>query len=224
MADSTSGTSSIDVLVVSGNRLLREALARLLRKRVGIREVTSAPHSSDTVRQVVQAKADILLLDPVGVARAIPETVRQIKDEVPDAGVILFGMEPDLETFVSCVGAGIAGYVLKDASGRDLAQAVIAVANGLAVCPPDLCLGLFRVFARPRRCLPNLYVKSRLGLTNREEQLIDFIRSGSTNKEIAAELSLAEQTVKNHVHRILRKLGVSDRLTAVEIYQTEGFA
>lgn len=142
MTEQTVLSPTIDVFVVSENRLLREALAKLLRKRAGIRSVSAAAFSMNVVKQVAEVQAQVLLLDPVGATRPILPVVIQAKDAVPGLRVILIGMEADIETFVRCVGAGIAGYVLKDASGSDLAQAVLSVANGLAFCPPDLCLGL----------------------------------------------------------------------------------
>jgi DNA-binding NarL/FixJ family response regulator len=182
---------------------------------MGIRNVESAALSQNPKKQIEDARSDILLLDSVGATRPMPQLVKQINCELPELQVILIGMEADVQTFIRCVEAGIAAYMLNDASGRDLAQAVLAVANGLAVCPPDLCLGLFRYFARHNSRIPGPSTHPRL--SNRERQLIHQIRSGSTNKEIAAELNLSEQTVKNHVHRILRKLGAPDRLAAAEI-------
>ena len=72
--------------------------------------------------------------------------------------------------------------------------------------------------------MPNFHVRTKLGLTNREQQLVGLISRGLTNKQIAAELGLAEQTVRNHVHRMLRKLGASHRLAMVDICRMEGAA
>jgi DNA-binding NarL/FixJ family response regulator len=213
---------AIDVFVVSENRLLREALGRLLRKRPGIRSVSAIPFVIDAVIQVAVAQPHVLLLDPAEASQSILPMIVQTKNEIPGLRVIAIGMECDLQTFIRFVQAGVAGYVLKDASGSDLAQAVLSVASGQAACPPDLCLGLFECFARQSRRLPDFRTNCQFGLTNRERQLVRQIRSGSTNKEIASELNLSEQTVKNHVRRILRKLGVCDRLAAAEICHAEG--
>ena len=207
----------VNVLVFSQNRLLRDALAKLLCKKTRIGVVQTGAFSDYNEQQVADAKAHILLMDPVGTTQPIDQAVRLIKCRLPEVQVVLIGMESDTEMFIECVRAGIAGYMLKDASGRDVAQAVVAVANGLAVCPPNLCLGLFQFFARCSSKPPGAWPRRHPRLSGRESQLMDRIRSGSTNKEIATELNLSEQTVKNHVHRILRKLGAPDRLTAAEI-------
>ena len=222
MIDRATQTLAVDVVIVSENRLLREALGRLIRKRAGMRSVTAIPFEMDAASQVAAARPHVLLLDPGGTSQPILSLIAETRNVVPDLRVVVIGMECDMETFVRFVQAGIAGYILKDASGSDVAQAIVSVANGRAACPPELCLGLFQCFARQSRQLPDFRANYQFGLTNRERQLVRQIRSGSTNKEIASELNLSEQTVKNHVRRILRKLGVCDRLAAAEICHAEG--
>jgi DNA-binding NarL/FixJ family response regulator len=94
---------------------------------------------------------------------------------------------------------------------------VRSAATDEAVCPPRLCLALFECIARQWAQIPRFNGKHTFGLTRREQQLVEMIGGGLTNKEIANELNLSDQTVKNHIHRILKKLGVSDRLSAVEV-------
>ena len=114
------------------------------------------------------------------------------------------------------------GYILKDASAMEVGTAVRAVALGEAVCPPALCRILFEQVAQQNSVPFGFIIKSNLGLTRREQQLIQMIGHGLTNKQIATQLNLSEQTIKNHIHRILRKLGASDRLTAVELCRMTG--
>ena len=132
----------------------------------------------------------------------------------------MIGMEANQEIFLRAVRAGIAGYVLKDAPASEVAAAVRSVASNDAVCPPRLCLALFEYVARQRIHMPVFYSKRKFGLSRREQQLLERVNCGLSNKEIASELSLSEQTVKNHVHRILRTLGVGDRLSAVESWRS----
>jgi DNA-binding NarL/FixJ family response regulator len=147
--------------------------------------------------------------------------IRALLRAVPAIKVIMIGMEPDEATFLGVVREGAVGYVLKDASALEVAAAVRAVANGEAACPPRLSMALFRCLAQPRQAGPSLHLKKRLGLTRREQQLVELISQGLTNKEIALQLNLSEQTVKNHIHRMLHKLGANDRLTIVEMCRTE---
>ena len=111
---------------------------------------------------------------------------------------------------------------MKDASALEVVTTVRGVAAGEAACPPRLCAVLFRYLARQLDQVPSYQVKMGLGLTNREQQLVFLIGRGLTNKEIASELQLADQTVRNHVHRMLRKVGANDRLAVVEMCRMQG--
>ena len=143
--------------------------------------------------------------------------VRDALQAVPHLKVVLIGMGEDEESFVQAVTAGAVGYVLKDASPGDVVAAIRSVVQEEAVCPPRLCLSLFKYVAGTRPTLPSVRVKGQLGLTRRQQQLVPLLAQGLTNKDIALQLNLSEQTIKNHVHRMLQKLGVEDRLSAVEI-------
>jgi DNA-binding NarL/FixJ family response regulator len=132
-------------------------------------------------------------------------------------------MDCDEEKFLLAVHRGIVGYVLKDASARELADAIHAVSRGEAVCPPILCRALFERVARAGEWQPGLQVRKHLGLTRREQQLIQLVSQGLTNKEIGSQLFLSEQTIKNHLRRMLRKIGATDRLEAVELCRAQGF-
>ena len=126
-------------------------------------------------------------------------------------------MDDDPETFLECVRAGAVGYLLKDASAAEVVSAVRAAAQGQAVCPPKLCKSLFRAFSERRSSLPSARIKLEFGLTRRQQQLVPLIAQGLTNKEIAAHLNISEQTVKNHIHTILRRVGATDRLQVVDL-------
>jgi DNA-binding NarL/FixJ family response regulator len=134
----------------------------------------------------------------------------------------MVGMEAEEEVFLRVIQAGVVGYVLKDASALEVARTIRAVAAGEAVCPAGLSGSLFQWVARHRPAIPSLHLKTSLGLSRREQQLAGLIQQGLTNKEMASRLNLSEQTVKNHVHRMLRKLGAPDRMSIVEACRNEG--
>jgi len=140
----------------------------------------------------------------------------------PAIRVVMVGMEADEAVFLRVVQAGAVGYVLKDASAIEVARTVRAVAAGEAVCPASLSVALFQWVERHKSALPSLHLKTSLGLSRREQQLVGLIQQGLTNKEMANRLNLSEQTVKNHVHRMLRKVGAPDRLSIVEVCLNEG--
>lgn len=133
-------------------------------------------------------------------------------DGESQAKVLLVCMEEDEKLLFRAIRAGVLGFIPKDASAMDVVAAVRSLARGEAVCPARLCKFLFDFVAAQAMELSDANVKVRLGLTRREQQLIPLIGRGLTNKEIASQLNLSEQTIKNHVHRILHKVGVESRL------------
>jgi DNA-binding NarL/FixJ family response regulator len=155
---------------------------------------------------------------------AEPGVVSELHRLNPGIRVVLVGMEFDEAVFLRVVQAGVIGYVLKDASALEVARTIRAVALGEAVCPPALSGALFEWVTRHKPAIPSLHLKSSLGLSRREQQLVGLIQQGLTNKEMASRLNLSEQTVKNHVHRMLRKLGAPDRLSIVEVCRNEGLS
>jgi DNA-binding NarL/FixJ family response regulator len=213
----------IEVFLLSENRLLCEALSRVLAIKSNISIVGNAPFSEEAVYDIVAANPDIVLFDSLTTALATDDLIASLRRNLPDLKVVLFGMDCDAEKFLLAVRRGVVGYLLKDASTRDLADAIRAVARGEAVCPPTLCRALFESVSRSRSWQPGVQVRKNLGLTRREQQLIQLVSQGLTNKEIGTHLYLSEQTIKNHLRRMLRKIGATDRLEAVEVCRAQGF-
>ncbi len=200
-----------EVFLLAENRLLREALIRILTKKCDIRVVGAAPYSPTVLEQVVAARPSIVLLDSVGPVFSEAKLVSALHTSLPGVRIAMIDMELDHHIFLKAVSEGVVGYVLKDASAAEVAGMIRAVASGEAVCPPILSMALFNVVQR--RLIPGP-TSSRL-LSRREQGLVALLRERLTNKEIAARLNLSEQTVKNHVHRILRKVGAPDRLAII---------
>jgi DNA-binding NarL/FixJ family response regulator len=219
MSDSA---EAVQVFILAENRLLREALTRILSKKSDIRVVGASAFSPDVVEQISSAAPDVLLSDSAAVALSDLRLVSEVRAAIPGLKVVMIGMEADRETFLRAVRDGIVGYVLKDASAMEVAAAVRSVANDEAVCPPSLCLALFERVADQNTQPASFVVRHSLGLTRREQQLVQMISRGLTNKEIASQLNLSEQTVKNHIHRMLRKVGATNRLGAVELCRAPG--
>ena len=212
---------SVQVFILAENRLLREALTRILGKKNDILVVGASAFSPDVVEQISSVAPDVLLSDSAAIALSDLRLVSEVRAAIPGLKVVMIGMDADREIFLRAVRDGIVGFVLKDASAMEVAAAVRSVANNEAVCPPGLCLALFESVAS-RTSPASFVIRHNLGLTRREQQLVQMISHGLTNKEIASQLNLSEQTVKNHIHRMLRKLGATDRLGAVEICRMPG--
>jgi DNA-binding NarL/FixJ family response regulator len=169
------------------------------------------------VREVAVSRARVLLSD-FGL-NTLPDLqiIPELRKQLPEVRVLLIGMEPDPPAFLRAIRAGVLGYVLKDASSMDVALAVRSVAKNEAVCPPSLCRVLFEYVASPQTEATCLQARHPFGLPRREQQLVEMMGRGLTNKEIATQLNLSDQTVKNRVHRVLQKVGAGDRIEAAEI-------
>jgi two-component system, NarL family, response regulator DevR len=216
----TEKVGCIGVFLLAENRLLREALARVLDNKNDIRVVAAVAYDSTVTERVRELGPRIVALDSSVFALIGLDIITSVRCVLPDIKILLVGMDNDKGTFLRCVRAGVSGYVLKEASANEVAAAVRSVANDGAVCPSKFCAALFEQIANPG---PQLYrAKAQLGLTRREQQLVKMVGQGLSNKEIANQLNLSEQTVKNHIHRMLRKVGASDRLSAVEVCRVEG--
>jgi DNA-binding NarL/FixJ family response regulator len=213
----------IRVFVAAENRLLREALARVLRKRGNIEVIetnSTVPFRADSLQEV---RPDILVLTSRGTLSDDLVTIQEARAAAPEMRILLIGMGRDEREFLQCVRAGISGYLLRDASADDVLEGVRAVKAGEAVCPGALCAALFRYFQSDAASLTYGSDRRRLGLSRREQQLIPLIAKGLTNKEIATHFSLSEQTVKNHLYRMKNKVGAEDRLELVQMYRMQGF-
>ena len=213
----------IRVCLLVGNRLLCEALNRILRKRSDVLVTNQSLELSNLLVLITKSESDVVLLDSASASVLSRQRVTRMQDLNPNARVLMVGMEVDESAFLRAVRAGVCGYLLNDASADDVIAAIRAVARGEAVCPSQLCKVLFDSVAKPREFFPSVR-NIGLQLTRRQQELLPMIARGLTNKEIASDLNLSEQTVKNHIHRMLRKMGANDRLQVLEISRIEGFA
>lgn len=139
--------------------------------------------------------------------------LRMVRDKCPEARVIVVGIAEDDESeIIACAEAGVAGYHLRADSLDDLLALMSRVANGESLCSPKVSAILLKrlsTLATQRRPAPK-----ELVLTAREIQILRLLESGLSNQEIADQLYIALHTVKNHVHSVLNKLGVSTRAAA----------
>jgi DNA-binding NarL/FixJ family response regulator len=211
----------IVVFLVAENCLLRESLVRVLHKRDDMVVAGAIAYSPSALNEVSAANPDVVLFDSAKIALSGQRAISRLREAGQRAKVALIGMEDDEGTFLRAVAEGVLGYVLEDATAAEHVRAIRAVASGEAVCPPRYSSLLFQCAARDLSFSGNPSHRSRFGLSRREQQLVGLIRQGLSNKEIATCLNLSEQTVKNHIHNMLRKVGASDRLDIVKRCQLE---
>lgn len=207
------------LFMVIETRMLREAMTALFRKQPDFCVVDSIRYSPSAYSLVASAECDILLADQASASVFPSNFINDLLLLSPGRKAILFGMDNDPEVFLQAVRSGTSGYLLGEASAEDIIASVRRVVAGEAVSPPCLCHHLFQFVARTTRegsMILNQRLCHRLGLTARQQQLIALLARGFTNKEIAESMRISEFTVKNHVHRIMRRLNAQSRYAAVQ--------
>jgi two-component system NarL family response regulator len=215
----------IGVYLVVENRLLREALVRLFQKEANISVVGQDQARETTAKQVAAASSDVLLLDSLNASTNL-SILADLAGNQSHIKIILFGMEEDPECFIKAVRMGVGAYLYKDASSAEIISAVRGVVRGEAICPPRLCMALFRQVSqefRQRSGLTDDAACLKLGLTFRQRQLVSLVAKGMSNKEIASNLNLSECTVKNHIYRIMKQVEAGSRQEAVDLIRAGGY-
>lgn len=210
--------SGTRVLVSCSNRLLTEAIARILSKKTEFDIVSARVAGCEDDDQIAASDADVLVLDSLEpfVSPAKMETALTQKPNC-----VLVAMEDNHMHFLKAIQCGVRGYVLRDASAMEVISAIRSVAQGQAACPPSYTRILFDYVAGLSSKLPVAPENATWELTRREQQLIPLIERGLTNKEIASSLNLSEQTVKNHIHRMMKKMQSSNRLEVCSAWQRQ---
>jgi NarL family two-component system response regulator LiaR len=199
---------SIRVLIVDDHAVVREGLRTFLDLQEEIEVVGEAGDGEEAVELAQRMRPDVVLMDLVMPKIDGVEAMRELRQRVPAARVIVLTSFLDDERLLPALRAGAAGYLLKDVQPQELARAVRTAHDGRALIDPVVAARLLDTLADRG--------DDREGeqLTPREQQVLDLIGRGFSNKRIALELDIAEKTVKTHVSHVLAKLGVADRTQA----------
>ncbi|MEO3828089.1 response regulator transcription factor [Actinomadura sp. B10D3] len=213
---------TIRVLIADDQVMIRDGLAALLSSDPGIEVIGQAGNGREAVEMARRLDPDVIVMDiRMPEMDGLAATAELTGDLDPDADPVearpkvLVLTTFDLDEYVyEALGAGASGFLLKDASAADLVNGVRVVAAGDALLAPSITRRLIGDFARRRRH-QRPSPKATAGLTPRELDVLRLIARGLSNAEIAAELVLAEQTVKTHVGHVLTKLMLRDRTQAV---------
>ncbi|MEV6301985.1 response regulator transcription factor [Actinoplanes sp. NPDC051861] len=202
------------VLLVDDQALFREALAVLLSASGEVDVVGEAGDGAEALDQVARLRPDVVLMDlRMPVLDGIGAT-RRISAEFPETRVIALTTFDDDEEVFAALRAGAVGYLLKDVSSERLIEAVAAAVRGESVLQPSVAAKVVARFAAMPAEPADRPQPLVVPLSDRELEVLRLLASGSSNREIAAALFLAEGTVKNHVTNVLGKLGVRDRTQA----------
>ncbi|MDP8905847.1 MAG: response regulator transcription factor [Chloroflexota bacterium] len=216
------------ILLVDDHALFRVGMRQILEREPDFDVVGEAEDARDAFTMAVELNPDIVLLDLSLPAPGGIETTQRIKREVPSSGIIALAVAEDEDQLFEAIKAGAAAFVLKDVSPDDLVAVIRRVRAGEYLIND-------KVFARPSvasRVLKEFRELAVYGqeaapifapLSPREVEILDNIAKGMTNKQVAYALTISEQTVKNHMSSILRKLSVNDRTQAVVYAMKQGW-
>jgi DNA-binding NarL/FixJ family response regulator len=207
------------VFVVAENRLLRDLLCELVAARpdftlLGIGAAMDK-HFSTKMAESDDAMG-LFFLSNISTPEQLVDQIEPLRSACPRLRIVLVGMPQDPQLFFAAVASGVAGYVQDNASTDEVLAAVEAVARGEVACPRQLLPALFRSIANRNAFVHGPMKSNQFGLSRRECELLPLVARGWTNKQIAADLHLSEQTVKNHLRRMLRKVGAANRMAMVE--------
>jgi DNA-binding NarL/FixJ family response regulator len=200
----------ITVAIIEDNRLVREGMTDMLNELPDVRVVLAA--TSLEAAMLKETKPRVVLLD-VGLqdknSLRLAETV---KKEMAESRVIVMDLLPMHEEIADFVNAGVAGFILKDATFEDFVGTIRSVADGGRVLPATMTGTLFSQIARVAVRRGRETALESVRMTQREREVIALIAVGLSNKEIAQRLSIATDTVKSHVRNVMEKLALHSRL------------
>ncbi|HUP83526.1 MAG TPA: response regulator transcription factor [Candidatus Limnocylindria bacterium] len=216
------------ILLVDDHALFRVGMRQILEREPDFDIVGEAEDARDAFSLSVELTPDIVLLDLSLPAPGGIETTQRIKREVPSAGIVALAVAEDEDQLFEAIKAGAAAFILKDINPEDLVTIIRRVRAGEYLIND-------KVFSRPTvasRVLKEFRELAVYGqeaapifapLSPREVEILDNIAKGMTNKQVAYALTISEQTVKNHMSSILRKLSVNDRTQAVVYAMKQGW-
>jgi DNA-binding NarL/FixJ family response regulator len=208
-------SGSIRVVIVDDHALFRRGLDRVLGDEPDIKVVGEAADGVEAISRVRELTPDIVIMD-VRMPRASGiEAARTIRAVAPETKVIMLTVSDLEEDLYEAVKAGVNGYLLKEVAIPEVADAVRAVAAGHSLVSPSMASKLFTEFNVLAQQADDRQRSLSPRLTERELEVLKLVARGLSNRDIAGELYISENTVKNHVRNVLEKLQLHSRMEAV---------
>ncbi|MEA2761982.1 MAG: hypothetical protein QOD47_1266 [Gemmatimonadaceae bacterium] len=200
----------ITVAIIEDNRLVREGMTDMLNELPDVQVVLAATSLESSMLKKINPK--VVLLDVGLQDRNSLRLAESVKKDMADSRVIVMDLLPMHEEIAEFVNAGVAGFILKDATFEDFVGTIRSVADGARVLPATMTGTLFSQIARTAVSRGREAALESVKMTQREREVIALIAVGLSNKEIAKRLNIATDTVKSHVRNVMEKLALHSRL------------
>jgi DNA-binding NarL/FixJ family response regulator len=216
VAPASAGTGEpIRVLVVDDHALFRRGLQMVLEQEEDIEVVGEAGDGAEAVERAADSMPDIVLMDVRMPKRGGIDACTAIKDAVPSAKIIMLTISDEEADLYDAIKAGASGYLLKEISIEEVAAAIRAVNEGQSLISPSMASKLLTEFASMIKRTDDRQQVPTPRLTDREMEVLKLVAKGLNNRDIAKQLFISENTVKNHIRNILEKLQLHSRMEAV---------
>ncbi len=215
MADNVVNDDAIKVLVVDDHALFRRGLEMVLDGEPDIDVVGEASDGHEAIERAEQTTPDVVLMDVRMPKRSGIEAARAIKDILPSTKILMLTISDEEADLYEAIKAGASGYLLKEISIEEVADAVRQVHAGQSLISPSMASKLLTEFASMVKRRDERTQVPGPRLTDRELEVLKLVAKGMNNRDIGSELFISENTVKNHVRNILEKLHLHSRMEAV---------
>jgi two-component system, NarL family, response regulator LiaR len=212
-------TKAIRVLVADDHPIVRKGLCALITGEPDMEIVGEAADGVEAVDKMRSLQPDVLLLDLIMPRLGGLEVIKQVKEETPDAHILVLTSFGEDEQILAAIKVGAMGYLLKDSLPEQLLQAIRDIYQGQPSLQPAVALKLIREIRRPADLPP-----TEAPLTERESEILSLVAHGLSNHEIAQRLTISERTVGNHIGGILDKLHLANRTQAALYALRQGLA
>jgi len=211
----TGDEDAIRVLIADDQALFRRGLHVVLGTEDGIEVVAEAENGEEAVEKARELAPDVVLMDVRMPKLNGIEAARQIRAEEPSTKILMLTVSDEEDDLYEAIKAGANGYLLKEISVEEVAESIRAVVQGQSLLSPSMASKLLTEFNAMVKRAEDKQQFSGPVLTNRELEVLRLVAKGMSNREIATDLYISENTVKNHVRNILEKLHLHNRMEAV---------
>jgi DNA-binding NarL/FixJ family response regulator len=213
--DNLVSDDAIKVLIVDDHALFRRGLQMVLENESDIDVVGEGGDGQEAIDLAERAAPDVVLMDVRMPKHSGIEATRQIKDMLPSTKILMLTISDEEGDLYEAIKAGASGYLLKEISIEEVADAVRSVHAGQSLISPSMASKLLTEFAAMVKRADERTQVPGPRLTERELEVLKLVAKGLNNRDIGAELFISDNTVKNHVRNILEKLHLHSRMEAV---------